>query len=195
MARRQQPHAAPGRVAQALYRARQFFGAALARVDAPERAAILAAAQMPPPLAALFQRMPRPYQWHALNVARRLRAAGHDDPVLLQAALLHDMGKWDPATGRRVLLPYRVAAVLLRRAPGGPRLLRRLGAGPPGPRSWRYPWHLQNQHPALGAHVAAAHGAPHEVVALIRHHEQLTPALPPRQQARLRLLQDADARE
>jgi hypothetical protein len=178
-----------------IYRARQFFGAALARVDAAERAALLDAADLPPALAALFTRSPRPYQWHALNVTRRLRAAGHTDPALLQAALLHDLGKWNPATGRRVTLPYRVLTVLLRRMPPGRRLLRRLGGGPPPARSWRYPWYLQRRHPALGARLAAAGGAAPAVVELIRHHEDPAPPLSPAQRARLHALQAADERE
>src|SRR5262245_47865828 len=178
-----------------VYRARQFFGAAGARVDAADRAALLAEARLPPALAALFIRMPRPYQWHALNVARRLRAEGHTDPALLQAALLHDIGKWDPATGRRVTLPYRVLTVLLRRLPPGRRLVRRLAGGPPPARTWRYPWYLQQQHPALGARLAAAHGARPAVVELIRHHEDAAPPLAPPQRARLRALQAADERE
>ena len=181
--------------ARMIYRARQFFGAALARVDAAERAALLDAAGVPPPLAALFRRMPRPYQWHALNVARRLQMEGQTDPVLLQAALLHDMGKWDPATGGRVGLTHRVLTVLLGRVPPGRRLLRRLSSGPPPARTWRYPWYLQRQHPALGARLAAAHGAPPAVVELIRHHEDPAPPLAPPQRARLRALQAADERE
>jgi hypothetical protein len=177
------------------YRPRQFVGALVARVDPADRAAILAQAKLPPTLAALFVRMPRPYQWHALNVARRLLAQGQRDPLLLQAALLHDLGKWDPATGRRVRLLPRIATVLLHRTPGGPRLLHRIASGPPSAGSWRYPWYLQGHHPALGAALAARHGARPEVVALIRHHEAATPALDPPQRARLSALQAADERE
>ena len=178
-----------------IYRARQFFGAMGARVDAAERAALLHESGLPPALAALFVRMPRPYQWHALKVARRLRAEGHDDPALLQAALLHDLGKWDPATGRRVTLPYRVLTVLLRRVPAGRRLLRRLSSGSPEARTWRYPWYLQRRHPDLGARLAAAHGAQPDVVELIRRHEEPAPPLSPPQRTRLRALQAADERE
>jgi hypothetical protein len=167
----------------------------VAHVDPADRGAILAQTQLPPALAALFVRMPRPYQWHALNVARRLLAQGQRDPILLQAALLHDVGKWDPATGRRVRLLPRIATVLLRRAPGGPRLLHRIGSGPPSAGSWRYPWYLQGHHPALGAALAARHGARPEVVALIRYHEAAATALDPEQQVRLSALQAADEQE
>jgi hypothetical protein len=182
-------------VAQLRYRARQFFGARAARIDPAERTAILQAAQVPPPLAALFERMPVPYQWHALNVARHLQAAGHHDPILLQAGLLHDMGKWDPQTDRRVPVLVRSAMVLLEHTPGGPRLLERLGGGTPAPDSPRYAWYLQLQHPRRSAELAAAGGARREVVELIRYHDRHAPGLSAAQRARLATLQAADDEE
>lgn len=184
------PSPVGSRSGQARYRARQFLGALGAQVDPVERAALLQAAHLPPALAALFVRMPRPYQWHALNVAQRVQGAG--DPILLQAALLHDIGKWDPVSGRRVTLLVRVVTVLAHHLPGGSGLLHRLSGGPPSPRSPRYPWYLQAQHARLGAALAAQGGAPAEVVALIRHHEAPAPPLSPAQRTRLRTLQAAD---
>ena len=184
-----------GRALGALpYRARQFGLALLAPVPPAEVTAALAAAALPAPAAALFRGMPRPYQRHALNVAARLRQEGHEDVRLLRAALLHDVGKWDPACGRRVGVFYRVAATLLRRAPPGRALLKRLAAGPPGPRSLRYPWYLQQAHAALGARLAGAAGVDAETVALICAHE--APAdLPPPLDALLRALRRADDQE
>jgi hypothetical protein len=181
-----------GPVAQVCYRVRQFVGARLARVDPVDRAALLRAARVSPTLTALFERMPIAYQWHALNVARRLHAAGHTDPILLQAALLHDMGKWDPATNARVTLFVRSAIVLLGHMPGGGRLLRHLGSGPPPARSLRYAWYLQINHPRLSATLAAQGGARREVIELIREHDRRAPPLPASQRARLAALQAAD---
>jgi hypothetical protein len=41
----------------------------------------------------LFQRMHPSEQAHAVRVMERLQAAGHCEPELLSAALLHDVGK------------------------------------------------------------------------------------------------------
>jgi hypothetical protein len=182
-------------VAQLRYRARQFFGARAARIDPADRAAIFQAAQLPPPLAALFERMPVSYQWHALNVARHLQAAGHSDPLLLQAALLHDMGKWDPASNRQVTLFVRVAIVPLITLPGGRTLLRRLSEHEPAARSPRFPWYLQVNHARRSAALAAQGGAAREVVELIRYHDHPPPPLSPAQRARLAALRTADDAE
>ncbi len=56
----------------------------------------------------LFAAMPVADRRHALDVVGRLIAAGHDDPDLLAAALLHDAAK-----GHRMRLWHRVAGVLL----------------------------------------------------------------------------------
>ena len=194
--RRGDTRPALSRGGRAAYRAQQFAAALWPRVDAPERAAILARAQMPPTLAALFERVPRAYQAHGLRVARRLLAAGSADPLLLQAALLHDLGKWDPATGRRVRIPVRVATVLLRRVAPGRRVLAALGRLESRVPAWRTSWVWQAHHPARGAAMLAAAGADPAVVALVRHHEVSAPAgLSPTQAARLRALQAADEQE
>ncbi len=41
----------------------------------------------------LFKRLPIPDQNHSLRVLNSLESAGEDDPDLLKAALLHDIGK------------------------------------------------------------------------------------------------------
>lgn len=72
------------------------------RVTAAEVAALtgwLTAPQM-----ALFRSMPRADQRHGLDVVASLRGAGHADPELLLAGLLHDCGK-----GHSVRLWHRVA--------------------------------------------------------------------------------------
>ncbi len=175
------------------YRVRQF-ARAFAPVAAGEVTAAIRAAALPPAAARLFRAMPRPYQRHALNVATRLQGAGHSDPVLLAAALLHDSGKWDPASGRRVGLMQRVGATLLKQWGLGRRVSAALTAGPPNRRSLRYGWYLQQAHPALGADLAAAAGLPPPVVTLIRYHANLA-ACPPALQPTLRLLQWADDQE
>ena len=108
---------------------------------------------------ALFEAMPVADRRHALDVAGRLVAAGHDDPDLLAAALLHDAAK-----GRRMGLVHRIGGVLLEAfAPG---LLRRLASPDPG--SWRYPFHLYLHHAELSAGLAARAGCSPRVAAFIR---------------------------
>lgn len=80
---------------------RQFFRHLLARVGRRERTELagwLNADQL-----ALFDSMHRADKRHGLDVVRALRAAGHDDPDVLLAGLLHDSGK-----GRSVGVWHRV---------------------------------------------------------------------------------------
>jgi putative nucleotidyltransferase with HDIG domain len=166
---------APGEraFARQLYRSRQFFAALVGRVSREEMEE--ARRVLGPVLYRLFSAMPGQYRAHMLAVYRRVREAGCDDPHLLQAALLHDSGKHDPASGRYVSLPYRVAIVLLEITPAGRSLLGRLAsAGRKG--GWRYPLHLNKHHARLGAERAAEYGAPPEVVRLIvEHHDYRQP--------------------
>jgi len=81
---------------------RQFRRHLLGRVVPAERAAL--ASWLTPEQQALFQEMHPADQRHGLDVVHSLRQAGHRDPQLLLAGLLHDAGK-----GPEVGLWHRVA--------------------------------------------------------------------------------------
>lgn len=108
---------------------------------------------------ALFDAMPVADRRHALDVVARLVAAGHDDPDVMVAALLHDAAK-----GHRMRLWHRVAGVLLEAF--SPRLLARLASSEP--KSWRHPFHLYLHHEALSADLAVKAGCPPRAGAFIR---------------------------
>lgn len=146
-----------GAPADWLRRGRRFFGTLWARpspADLAEAETVLG-----PTATRLFRAMSPADQWHALRVYHRIRGAGHDDPDLLQAALLHDVGKARAplSVWHRVLVDLgssywpRALVVLEQRGPAG---LRRSLA-------------VALNHPALGAREAAALGLPPRVVALI----------------------------
>lgn len=140
-----------------MHRVRQFASHLRARVTVEDTA--LAHRILPADAAVLFDRMPVADRRHALDVVDRLVAAGHDDPELLTAALLHDAAK-----GHRMRLWHRVAGVLLEAF--APATLRRLAS--PDPRSWRHPFHLYLHHAALSADLAAAAGCSVRATAFIR---------------------------
>ncbi len=148
-----------------LYRARQFFVALRPRLEEAERAE--AASVLGPELWLLFDSMSARDQRHCLDVYRVLRSHGCEDKDLLMAALLHDAGKGRLA-GTRVRLWQRVAYVLLGTA--APGMLNRLvGTGSLGRLTGGL--RVLHQHAERGAELAAALGAPAEVVELVRDHE------------------------
>lgn len=119
---------------------------------------------------------------HLLAVHDWLQARGCTDPDLLQAGLLHDIGKADHR--RQVGLVERIIVVLARRL--APALLPRL-ARPNSAIPWRHGLYLALEHPRLGADRARRAGCNERVCWLIAHHhgpDQGDPAL--------RLLQRAD---
>jgi hypothetical protein len=138
---------------------------------------------LPPAARTLFAAMAISDQRHCLNVQQVLRAHGCDDRELLQAALLHDIGKG----GRRVPFWVRPVIVLLKRL--APQVLAWL-AGPyhplyaPKGRSayavdvlscvtgWRRPFYAAWYHAAIGADLAATAGLSPRVALLIRTHHQ-----------------------
>ncbi len=123
-----------------MHRVTQFVGHITARVGPAETEA--AHQVLPRGAWDIFDAMPVGDRRHGLDVARRLGAAGHTDPDLLTAALLHDCAK-----GSRMRLWHRVAGVLLEA--GAPRLLARLVS--PNPASWRHGLYLYLHHPQMSA--------------------------------------------
>jgi len=161
--------------ARAAYRSRQFLCALRARVDDDERAEV--AAHLTPGEQHLFYSMDIRDQRHALDVFRALKSGGQQDPSLLAAALLHDVGKGP------VRLWQRAAFVLLRAV--SPALLRRLARGDdPG---WRGSLARMLDHAERGAALAEAAGSTAETARLIRLHRS-----PAGGDAALALLQAAD---
>ncbi|MBI3964593.1 MAG: HD domain-containing protein [Chloroflexi bacterium] len=160
---------------------RQAFGLLLSRrvdVDAPYVAKMLT-----PRLAELFQRMQHGDQVHSIAVAQRLEAGGVTDRELLQAALLHDVGK----SLARVRLWHRMAHVLLRAFLPRRRIGRRAAAAS----SWLHPLWILEHHPRLGADLAASAGASRRVVSLVRRH-QSDEGAPAERRDDLRRLREAD---
>ncbi len=143
------------------YRVVQFFRHLFPRLDEMERRRALAT--LPSPCSDLFLRQRRSDQAHALNIWRQLRQGGTTEEVLLQAALLHDVGK---AVAN--LPPWLRAIYTLIRA-FWPQLLSRLAVNQPG--GWRYALWVQANHPAIGADLAAAAGCSPEVTEIIRRHQ------------------------
>jgi len=119
---------------------------------------------LPPALYALYRRMGRSERQHSLRVLRELQTAGHDDPDLLVAALLHDVGK----TRARFTVFDKTLVVLVKAI--APRYYWRWGSGTS--RGWRRPFAVSVQHPAWGAEMVAEAGGSPRVVELIARHQQ-----------------------
>jgi hypothetical protein len=144
----------------AAYRFRQGLRALGSRLRPADDA--LAGEYLSPALYALYRRMQRSERQHSLRVLHSVIAAGHTDPDLLVAALLHDVGK----TRTPFLLPEKVLVVLVKTA--SPGLYRRWGSSPA--HGWRRPFAVSVQHPAWGANMVAAAGGSPLAVELIRRH-------------------------
>lgn len=151
------------------YRVGQFLRALTARV--PDEEVEQAITVLPPEARALFRRQAAQDQHHALAVYHTLCRAGHTNPQLLAAALLHDMGK----AAARLPAWQRAVIVLLDRF--APRLLARLGRGEPQggalslPKGWRRPFVVHALHAEVGARWAQEAGCSPLTVALIRRHQ------------------------
>jgi len=145
-------------LARALYRSRQFFRSVGASIGAEERAEV--ARRLNAEQQRLFYAMTARDQRHCLDVFHTLQRAGHDDPELLLAALLHDAGKGP------VRLWHRVAYVLIRAL--SPRLLRRLASDSGS--GWRRALASFSDHSRRGAALVETTGASPAVVSLVRLH-------------------------
>jgi len=166
-----------------LYRVRQFtlaLGAHVSRERTDDLAPYLDRPQLD-----LFNRMSSIDQHHCKAVFHALQVAGHRDPSLLSAALLHDVGK----TLGPVRIWHRVLAVLAKTLV--PRLWESMDANP-GTRL--YPLYVHRQHAAMGSDLAAQAGCGKDAVWLIAHHENPEPEsqVGDRMRGLLVALQDAD---
>ena len=151
---------------RAIYRVRQFLRAVTSWLRPGIVDEDLLRQVLPPPAVSLFQAMPGYDRRHAMAVFEALRAAGHGEPDLLVAALLHDVGKTGSGVAR-IRIWHRVATVLLRAV--WPGAMERLGRDRMG--SWRRPFFVQQQHAALGAELARGASCSPRAVELIRRHE------------------------
>jgi hypothetical protein len=140
---------------------RRFTRYFTGRVSAGERRDL--AAWLTPPQVALFDAMHPADQRHGLDVVAALRGAGHAQPDLLIAGLLHDCGK-----GRRLRVWHRVGWSLGEHY-GAPveRALARL----PG---FRAAFATMRDHAARSAELAAAAGVSAATVELIRNQAEPT---------------------
>lgn len=121
---------------------------------------------LPDNLQALFAAMPVEDRRHGLQVMAALRASGTTDLPLLQAGLLHDLGKAEARVG----IVHRAARVVLaRRAPG---VWAWLAGTPTG---WRRPFWAVANHPERGAVWIASAGGTDDLVELVRNHEHRLP--------------------
>jgi hypothetical protein len=148
----------PSRLA---YRTRQIWNALTATRKPVETSALLP--HLSPAQITLFRRMHRSEQTHALNVLNLLKTAGQNDPDLLSAALLHDIGK--------VLFPLSIfdrVLIVLGKA-FFPSLTRRWSEGTP--EKHHRPFVVAARHPEWGADLAGQAGASPRTVELIRHHQ------------------------
>ncbi|HYY46267.1 MAG TPA: HD domain-containing protein [Candidatus Angelobacter sp.] len=150
----------------ALHRVGQFWRHASARVRVEEAAN--ADRILGPSLAPLFHSLPVNDQRHGLDVlATVTRVDDHPERLLLQAALLHDVGKG----GARFSIIERSVTVFLHAL--SPRLLdAALGARPGLARRYR----IYADHARIGAERVRAAGAG-ELAAIIAEHHATEPSL------------------
>jgi hypothetical protein len=159
------------------YRVGQFLRALAAEV--PEEEVEQAMHILPPKARRLFRRQAVQDQRHALAVYHTLRQAGHKNPQLLAAALLHDAGKAAariPAWQRAVIVLLerftpRLLAGLSQEAPQGCALSPTKGHALSLPKGWRRPFVVHARHPQAGARWAEEAGCSPLTVALIRRHQ------------------------
>lgn len=123
--------------------------------DLDEFAGLLSA-----PQERLFHTMAVVDQRHCLAVARALVARGVEAPAVMQAALLHDLGK----STAQIQVWERVAHVLLRRL--APQLVSRVGSSRPG--DFGHGLYVLAHHAQVGAALAEGAGASQAAVALLR---------------------------
>lgn len=147
------------------YRLRQLWANVTAG-PLDERARRVVAETLNADEAGLFYRLIPADQWHSYRVLCELRQAGHSDPALLAAALLHDVGKtrcplspWDRTmiVAGSALFPRRVA-----------------GWGNGSLERWQRPFVVRARHAEWGADMAGSAGSSPATIDLIRRHQDKT---------------------
>lgn len=146
------------------YRIRQFISALIAFIHLEERVLLVQALSDPQLL--LFERMPRFTQRHSLDVYHALVRAGHTNPYLLQAALLHDCGKVDEEGRAIPLLYYGLIVLLQHYAPDLYDHAARHGRG------LLYPFALHASHEQRSVVYARCVGSHPEVVQILRDYAE-----------------------
>ncbi len=141
-----------------------------------------AAQWLSPPALSLWQQQPRRDRRHSLRVLRTLQRWGQTHPALMQAALLHDVGK----SLARIRLWHRAVWVLVQAVNEG--WAERLAH----PEGWRFPFWVLAEHPRLGAALAQQAGCDPDAVWLIAHHQDVAVTEHPSRQQWLACLQAAD---
>ena len=189
----------------ALYRVSQFFVALFSYLPAwagGKQGQLSAADQTlvntilsTPPQQQLFAQMPPNDQRHAIAVARTLQQTKHTEPALLQAALLHDVGK---SIGQPIF--HRVAIVLMEAF--WPSMLDNVSNLPENDQPtdsqirsiiwWRRPFVVHAQHPAIGAEWAKSVGCDPLTVNLIFRHQDKLQVIATEEDKRLIALHWAD---
>jgi hypothetical protein len=147
------------------YRLQQFRAALRAQVSIDEQA--LVRRRLTPAEYTLFERMPRYDQRHCLDVYHTLVAAGHTDPLLLRAALIHDCGKVAD-DGRPMALGWYILATVLKRVPA-----LYIALGRPG--TPLQPVQRYAEHAWRGAALAAGAGSPPALIMALRHYHDPEP--------------------
>ena len=137
-----------------------------------------------PELYDLFCRMRRSEQIHSLRMMTALRDAGHDQPDLLVAALLHDVGK----SRYRLTLIDRVLIVLVKY--GTPKVFAQWSAGDAV--GWRRRFVIGAKHAAWSAEDMADAGASVLAASLARRHMDEIDTVASEEDRLLLLLMQAD---
>ncbi|GAB4175699.1 MAG: HDIG domain-containing protein [Roseiflexaceae bacterium] len=148
-----------GSESMALRRIAQLLAALTAHMSIDEH--ILVATFLSPGEQRLFERMPLFDRRHCLDVYHTLVRAGHTNPHLLRAALLHDCGKVDN-NGRPIPLLYYGIFVVLKAL--APHLYQRAAEHGQG---WLAPFAVHAVHDQRSARMAEMVGSAPEVVAIL----------------------------
>lgn len=172
-----------------LYRSRQFWHAISSRSSQQDME--LVNSVLTDPQVELFQRMQASEQAHSLIVLNELKEQGEENPDLLTAALLHDVGKiraplriWERVM---IVIVHAICEDCIHKWGSGKNVEPVDGLG------WRRAFIVAVQHPAWGADLAAECGTSPLATSLIaRHQEQIAPDASTNEDNLLKKLQAVD---